>query len=366
MPEHRRRWPPRRPRHPLSRLAASRPAHRRLLAVATGLILLFAGYLVVTLDPLGVTRPGGDSPDPAPTSGLGAADPDRPADRTTPAPRGQPPADAPAPAPGPGRGSGSACPAFPGFPDQNCTGWRHTGVSLRDCPTTITENGARLDGCRFPGGVTILASDVTITRSLIHGLVEPHDSLRGLSLIDVEIDGSGQPDPQGEAAIGNGDYSCLRCHIHSSGRGANLDRNVRIEDSYLHGFVYTDGVHQTAIGSNGGSGFSIIHNHLECSTDGCSAALSLYGDFFPIEDVLIQRNLFNTTGSFCTYAGSVPGKPFPTGTGIRYLDNRFGKKFHSGCGIYGPVTSWEQHQGNQWQGNQWQDGSGSVAPQAGP
>jgi hypothetical protein len=320
-------------------------------------VLLGAGYAVVALGP--------DSPAARPADGEAAGwlGPAGPSLRSPPVPLGQRPAVAPARAGQPaGSAAGSACDPFPGFPDESCTGWRHTGVELRDCPTTVDEDGARLDGCRFPGGVTILARDVTITRSLVHGLVEPHDSLQGLTLVDVEIDGSGQPAPHGEAAIGNGDYTCVRCHIHSSGRGANLDRNVHIEDSYLHGFVFTDGVHQTAIGSNGGSGFTIVHNNLECSSGGCSAALALYGDFLPVEDVLVQHNLFNTTGGFCTYAGSVEGKPYPVGTAIRYLDNRFGKKYSPDCGEYGTVISWGEHDGNVWQGNQWQDGSGAVVP----
>jgi hypothetical protein len=339
-----------------------RARQQRLLAVAGGVVLLAAGYLVASGPPDWPALIGGGNRDPADRPvirSLGTATPAPSVGRTPPVARARPPAVAEPARPS---GGGGPCPGFPAFPDQSCTGWRHTGVSLRTCPTTITDHGSTWDGCRFPGGVTIQARDVTITRSLIDGLVEPHDSLMNLTLIDVEIDGAGQPDPHGEAAIGNGDYTCVRCHIHSAGRGANLDRNVRIEDSYLHGFVYTDGVHQTAIGSNGGSGFTIIHNNLECSTDGCSAALALYGDFFPIEDVLIQRNLFNTTGSYCTYAGSVDGKPFPVGTGIRYLDNRFGTTYHPQCGIYGPVISWGQHQGNVWQGNQWQDGSGPVDP----
>lgn len=333
---------------------------RLLLAAAGAAVLLAAGYLVLGPWPAAPATGGGSGDpgaDPAGALGTAAAPGAGPGASQ---PRGQEPAVREQAAPATGGGSG--CGGFPSFPDASCTGWRHTGVSLRDCPTTITEDGATVDGCRFPGGVTILARDVTITRSLIHGLVQPNGSMQNLTLIDVEIDGSGQPDPHGEAAIGSGDYTCLRCHIHSSGRGANLDSNVRIEDSYLHGFVYTDGVHQTAIGSNGGSGFTIVGNNLECSTDGCSAALALYGDFFPIEDVLVQDNLFNTTGSYCTYAGSVEGKPFPVGTGIRYLDNRFGRKYHPQCGIYGTVISWGEHEGNVWQGNQWQDGSGAVTP----
>lgn len=332
-----------------------------MLAVASGVVLLAAGSVAAFGPPEWTLArtPGGA--DPPAAGGLGAA-PARPGPGGSGAhAQGEPPAVAPDPGPA-AAGGGSACEAFPAFPDERCTGWQHTGVSLRDCPTTVTEDGATLDGCRFEGGVTIQARDVTISRSLVYGLVEPHDSLMNLTLVDVEIDGSGQADPHGEAAIGNGDYTCIRCHIHSSGRGANLDRTVRIEDSYLHGFVFTDGVHQTAIGSNGGTGFTIVHNNLECSSDGCSAALAFYGDFLPVEDALVEQNLFNTTGGFCIYGGSVEGKPFPVATGIRFLDNRFGKKYHQVCGQYGAAVSWGEYEGNVWRGNQWQDGSGPVDP----
>ncbi len=82
----------------------------------------------------------------------------------------------------------------------------------------------------------------------------------------------------------------------------------------------------------------------------------------PIDDVTIERNLFNTSGSYCTYAGSVDGKPYPEGTNIRYRDNMFGTKYMPKCGIYGPVVSWDDNAGNVWTGNIWQDGSGPVNP----
>lgn len=265
-------------------------------------------------------------------------------------------------------GGASACPGFPRFPDENCTGYKHTGVKLRDCPNTVTKNNAKLDGCRFTNGLTIEGTNVTISRSLVLGKVggtyKTDWSLVGLRLIDVEIDGGGKVDPNGEAAIGNDDYTCIRCHIHGTGRGANMRKNVHIEDSYLHGWVYVNGAHQTAIGSNGGSNYKVIHNNLVCDSDGCSAALSLYGDFEPINNALIERNLFNTNGGYCTYGGSTSAKPFPIGTNIRYVNNLFGKKFGPKCGYYGPVATFEFHAGNVWSGNAWQDGSGPVKPQS--
>lgn len=254
----------------------------------------------------------------------------------------------------------SPCPVFPAFPDANCTGWRHTGVTLRDCATTITKPNSTWDRCRFVGGLEIQAANVTITRSLVHGRVFPHTDLRNLTLIDVEIDGSNEVDPYSQAAIGNSNYTCVRCDIHHTGRGVSMGENVRVEHSYLHDWVYVADAHQTAAGSNGGSRIRLIHNTLICNSPGCSAALSFYGDFSSVDDVLVQNNLLDTSGSYCTYAGSVAGKPFPVGTNIRYIDNRFGKLYHPRCGVYGPVAAYERHAGNVWQGNAWQDGSGEV------
>jgi hypothetical protein len=290
--------------------------------------------------------------------------------KPTTGPTAPPPSPTTQPAPVPVPPVAGACPAFPAVPDANCTGWQHTGVQLHSCPSTVTTANAVLDSCRFAGGLTVQASNVTISRSRVEGRVMAtyltNWSLGGLRLTDVEIDGGGNAD-NGQAAIGNDNYTCVRCHIHGTGRGANLGRNVTIQDSYLHDWVYINGAHQTAIGSNGGSGFRIIHNNLICNSGGpgCSAALSFYGDFAPVNDVLVQNNLLNTNGAYCTFAGSTTAKPFPRGTNIRYIDNLFGKMYNKGCGLYGPVATWEYYEGNVWTGNRWQDGSGAINPKSG-
>lgn len=286
-----------------------------------------------------------------------------------PEPSTPPPSPEPEPTPEPTpppSGGGGDC-AFPNFPNADCTGWQHTGVTLHTsgCPTTITTDNATYDSCRFTGALIVQASNVTIKRSRIEGRVvstTPNGSLSNLTLTDVEIDGGGVWDFN-QAAIGNSDYTCIRCHIHSTGRGANLEDNVLIQDSYLHGWVTQADDHETAIGSNGGSGNKIIHNNVVCDSNGCSAALSLYGDFSPVNDVLVEKNLFSTSsGGFCIYGGSVSGKPYPNATNVRFIDNRFSKKYNPQCGVYGAATSWKQNNGNVWSGNVWSDGSGSVNP----
>jgi hypothetical protein len=324
-----------------------------------------AYYVDVAFQPTGSGQPTAP-----PTTTPTAAPASTPARTSSPGPRptvppSPPPTTASPSAPGKG------CGAFPAVPDETCTGWQHTGVTLHDCPNVVTAANTTLDGCRFTGGLTIQAGNATITRSRVEGRVDAtyltNWSLRGLRLVDVEIDGGGAVDPNGRAAIGNDDYTCIRCHIHGTGRGANLGDNVTIQDSYLHGWVYVAGAHQTAIGSNGGGNYTIVHNNLVCDSNGpgCSSALSLYGDFSPINNVLVQNNLFNTNGAYCTYGGSTSAKPYPRGTNIRYLDNLFGKKYNRGCGLYGPVAAWEYYDGDVWSGNRWQDGSGTVDPKSG-
>lgn len=259
-------------------------------------------------------------------------------------------------------GTGS-CPAFPRFPDEECTGYRHTGVSLEPCPNRIEDDGVTLDGCRFSRNLTVVAENVTITRSLVEGRVLATSgtdwSLGNLRLVDVEIDGGGEVVPDLGIAIGQHDYTCIRCHIHGTGRGAHLGNNVHVEDSYLHDWVYTDGAHQTAMSSHAGSNYVVLHNNLVCNhRDGCSAAFALYPDFGPVDDVLVRNNLFNAHGHYCVYGGW-------EATNVRFIDNRFGKMFAPTCGRSGPVEFFQYNEGNVWRGNEWQDGSGEVLPPTG-
>ena len=57
----------------------------------------------------------------------------------------------------------------------------------------------------------------------------------------------------------------------------------------------------------------IRHNTIACDAPdmppdgGCSAPLTGYGDFTPVTDNLIERNLFKATpAGYCAYGGSTP------------------------------------------------------------
>ena len=274
------------------------------------------------------------------------------------------PSATPSPSPTPTSGP-RACPDFPAMPDASCTGVP-PGVSLHACDTTIVLPGI-YDSCLFAGGVYIQAANVTITRSRMTGIVRGsnyYDSGRNLRLVDVEIDGGTAIDPNGQAAIGQDGWSCLRCHVHHTGRGASIGSNVEIRDSYFHDFGSVAGAHVSAAGSNGGAHNRIIHNNLDCAIapgrgGGCSGALVIYGDFAPVDDWIVSNNLFNAISAYCTYAGSTgvaSGKPYPHGTNIRYTDNLFGMKYWTNCSQYGPVAAWEWNAGDAWSNNRYTDG----------
>lgn len=249
------------------------------------------------------------------------------------------------------------------FPDANTTGWQHTGATLHPCSLPLVDS--TYDSCLFTGEVNVSASDITVTRSKIVGTVNYRfsdgGSLRGLTLTDVEIDSS---NALGGAAIGNNDYTCIRCHIHGGTRGANVGFNVTIKDSYLHGWHSNPGDHITGIGSNGGANNVIDHNNISCDITNdptgyaCSSALSVYGDDPPGNDNwVIKNNLLNSGSSYCMVIAGPPSKPYPY-TNISVTDNTFGNvgaqywnKPDAQCSEFGAISGWTGGPTNTWSGN---------------
>jgi hypothetical protein len=266
------------------------------------------------------------------------------------------------------------CPAYPAMPDARCTGWQHTGVTLRSYtgPSTITAPGTVIDGKDIVGDLNIQADDVKVTRSRVRGHITTGDGDNsGIVIQDVEVNPGNVNGSR--AAIGSSGFTCLRCNVYNAGQGFNITGDVTIRDSYVHDLFGQGTSHNEPVISNGGGPFTIVHNELvakfnPATTGGAmSASLALYGDFRPIRDVLVQNNRFNLAngGSYCVYAGSVPGKAHPTASNTRFVDNRFART-QSQCGQYGPVDSYDGVNGNAWTGNVWDDTGKVMSPPEGP
>jgi hypothetical protein len=115
-----------------------------------------------------------------------------------------------------------------------------------------------------------------------------------------------------------------------------------------------------------GSGSTLIHNSILCNAPnfppeaGCSADLTGYGDFAPVQDNLIQGNLFRaSTGGTCAYGGSSGGKPYSDdANNIRFIDNVFERGRGRKCGYWAPIMDFDRSApGNVWSGNTWDDGT---------
>ena len=101
----------------------------------------------------------------------------------------------------------------------------------------------------------------------------------------------------------------------------HCNNNCEVTDSWLHDQYNPDGgsYHNNAFISNGGHTMVLRHNTLHCtailnSTDGgCTADVSLFGDFDPIDDVLVENNFLranNSSISYCAYGGDSDSKPY--------------------------------------------------------
>lgn len=276
---------------------------------------------------------------------------------------GTPPDPDPTPSPNPDVPSTSNCP-YPAYPNENCTGYKYTGVKLHPCKSPLVA-GETYDSCEFNGEVTVADPNIVVTRSKINGIVnyryQDGGSLRGLKLIDVEIDSSSY---LGGASIGNNDYTCNRCHVHGGTRGANVGFNVYIVDSYLHGWTSKPEDHITGIGSNGGANNVIDHNSISCDLLNnpthyeCSAGLSIYGDDAPgNNNWVVTRNLINSGSSYCLTIGGVPAKKYPI-TNSTVTDNKFGNFGARARGLpdakcteYGPANVVGFGATNVWRNN---------------
>ncbi|WP_213455248.1 right-handed parallel beta-helix repeat-containing protein [Rhizomonospora bruguierae] len=334
-----------------------------LVAAGAGLAVLVGAGLI-----WGWTRTGGGPGSgagalPAGSAGLAVAGPAASTATAGPSPSPKPTAK-PSPSPTPRRSKN-------GFPDASTTGVP-PGTKLRDVgELTITKAGSTITGVRAKC-IIIRASNVTVRRSLVRGgscgsarQVEVAENVRNALLEDVEIDGA-HVHARG-AGLGGSHFTCRRCDIHGMARGIQPNYDAVIEDSYVHDLYGTSISENLAFSSNGGGRYVIRGNNLEMNdvpTGGM--ALGLIGDWGPIDDVLVENNLFNG-GGYAVWGGD-PGEttdknPDYYARNVRFLNNAFGRKFFKKCGYYGPVAAFDtKAKGNRWSGNYWLDTRKPVPP----
>jgi hypothetical protein len=344
------------------------PNGNKFIAVAAALVTIGLGYVIYQTSAAGffaAVKPSGGSvsgnvkviSDSGASGGVavefgtggGAAPP--PASDPEPQPEPTPPP--------PSGGSSGSCGPFPAFPDASCTGVP-AGVTLQNYtgPMTITTPGTVIEGKRISGSLCIMASDVTVRKSKIEGLVFTNDGGRpscsslprstNTLFEDVEIAGPGTSTTSDGSiatakAMQGSNFTCLRCKVHGWGSGFYVRQNVVIEDSYIYDTIGATGSHRACIGGNGAINATYRHNNIHCNSlnngPGISGAIVLYSDpakFLPNQNVLVEKNLIFATASYCMYA--IEKSTPPNQSNVRIIDNRFNRSAaHPTCGQYGPI-----------------------------
>lgn len=173
-------------------------------------------------------------------------------------------------------------------------------------------------------------------------------------------------------AVWGSNITVLRVEVTGGQHSVHCNDHCIVEDSWLHEQHNPPGeaAHNNGFISNGGTDMMLRGNTVHCTSllnatgGGCTADLSLFGDFGPISHVTVEGNLFGANASsipWCVYGGHSPGKAYPEATHVVFTDNVFERGESRTCGVYGPVTSFQTDAaGNAWSGNTWDDGEELV------
>ena len=263
----------------------------------------------------------------------------------------------------------AADPSGCGYPDESNTGVPPGTALVASGSIVANLDGQVIDGLDVSGEISVSASNVIIRNTRVTGglgtpgpadwviIVRP--GAENLTIIDSEIR-TPSDSAQDIACVFNiGDTSptLLRVNIHSCSAGFSSGGGL-IQDSYIHDMSEVPGLsHDVGVASNGGGGLTVRHNTIFNQLSQ-TAAVALYQDFGNQKNNLIESNLL-AGGGYCVYGGT--GEKGPT-SNIRFLGNRFSKRFWPSCGSFGVVASFSlADAGNRWEGNYWDEDLSQVA-----
>lgn len=309
-------------------------------------------------------------PSPIPTPSLSPAP--NPTTSPTPTPA---PTTAPTPSPSP---SPSPTPPPAGWPGPANTGVPTGTVLAPSGSISVTVDGTVINALDVTGYIYINANNVTVKNTRIRDgslsyagyQVRVESGHTSVLIEDTEIDGlmktSANNPNDGDGISGRG-FTALRDNIHGSPVGIGVGdatSQVLVQDTWIHDLYQTALSHNQDFLTNGSTGgITLRHNTLSNPIDEVSA-ISLFGDFAPVQNVTVDNNLLNG-GDFGVYGGHDPSKPYGTqDANVKFTNNHFGRTFYATCSLFGPVTAFSSASaGNVWSGNVWDD-TGVIVPPA--
>ena len=233
-----------------------------------------------------------------------------------------------------------------------------TGSCVITTAQTITNR-------EFNCNVTVRAN-VSFVNVRVNGFVSNDGASGSVSLTNSEV---ALPGVQELRAVIGHDLTLRGVEVTGGNGGVWCLADCDIRDSWIHGQKIQGTWHASAVRME--HGLTLIHNTLVCDAPvqpnpegSCSASLTGYGDYAPVENNLIQGNFFAATqyAAYCAYGGSSQGKPYSNqANNIRFIDNVFERgslSTNRNCALYGARGDWDgTRPGNVWSGNKYSDGT---------
>lgn len=164
------------------------------------------------------------------------------------------------------QGAPRTCPAYPAFPDANCTGVLPGITRTNSGSITTSTAGQVIQNLNVTGRITVNHNNVTIRNVKITnpgGLAITNgcgSGRTGTLIEDVELDGTGNS--TGASAVDCVNYTLRRANIHHFGEGPGGGNGILIEDSYLHDFTdqSASGAHQDGMQFESDDNNMVRHN----------------------------------------------------------------------------------------------------------
>ena len=272
---------------------------------------------------------------------------------------------------GSSRGPVPSDPSDGGYPGPDTAGVpADVSTSPYNGPCTITTPGTVISARTVECDLRIQAKNVVIENSLILGNIyaDADVGTGSFTLRRSTVKVGARPG----TAIGDAHFAALGVEVTGGSRSINCYRDCVVQDSWIHDqFDDPEGTyHESGIRFNTRS--VLLHNTVACDAvdvppdAGCSAAVTGYGEFDPVTDVVVKDNLFVAgSGGYCAYGGSSQDKRYSGSTrDVAFVGNVWQGDADSGggCGTFGEVTDFDaEAPGAVWRDNR-DDAGRAVLP----
>lgn len=226
------------------------------------------------------------------------------------------------------------CPAYPSFPDANCTGPTSSNLALYTGSLEFRTDGQVVENVemRIPNGLYVPADNVTFrnVKIVFTGALDSDFTMVNLNYNTGTVFENCELDGQGNVAraITGSTVTVRNCHIHHVGNAVEAETPLVVEGNYIHDIYEPTGTdwHADGIQTPASNGTVTVRHNTILMRDPSTAAINVMGTIAdPATNVLVEHNLMAGAG-YTLYTG--PGSNYCV------IDNHLSTQFFPKVGFY--------------------------------